>query len=142
MVDMADADDAPLGYLLHRTEAALRPEVSAALRPLHLSLAEFVCMRKLSGNPGSSNAELSRCTGVSPQAMNAVLRRLEELGAVTRPASVSSGRALAATLTRDGQDFLTRAEAAVREADDRILAALTPAQQREFKCMLATLGTD
>ncbi|OHV01125.1 MarR family winged helix-turn-helix transcriptional regulator [Mycobacterium talmoniae] len=139
---MGQIDDAPLGYLLHRVGAALRPEVAAALRPLNLSLAEFVCMRMLSLRPGLSSAELARQGNVTPQAMNTVLRRLEELGAVSRPESVPSGRALPATLTRDGQALLKRAEAAVSTADGRILAKLSSAEQREFRRMLELLGSD
>ncbi|MEZ0364609.1 MarR family winged helix-turn-helix transcriptional regulator [Mycobacterium sp. pUA109] len=139
---MGETDNAPLGYLLHRVGAALRPEVAAALRPLNLSLAEFVCMRMLSLRPGVSSAELSRLGNVTPQAMNTVLRRLEELGAVSRPASVPSGRALPATLTRDGKALLKRAEAAVSVADGRILAKLSSAEQREFRRMLELVGSD
>jgi DNA-binding MarR family transcriptional regulator len=142
MVDMGRTEDAPLGYLLYRVGAALRPEVAAALRPLELTLPEFVCMRILSMYPGKSSAELSRQASVTPQAMNTVLHRLEDIGVVSRPASVPSGRALPATLTGSGRALLKRAEAAVREADARILAKLTAAEQREFKRMLEALGTD
>ncbi|BAX91839.1 MarR family winged helix-turn-helix transcriptional regulator [Mycobacterium shigaense] len=139
---MAATDDAPLGYLLYRVAAVLRPEVSAVLGPLGLTLPEFVCLRMLSTTPGLSSAELSRNSNVTPQAMNTVLRRLEEVGAVARPASVSSGRALPATLTAQGRTLLKRAEAAVRIADDRILEKLTAPQRREFKRMLERLGSD
>jgi DNA-binding MarR family transcriptional regulator len=139
---MGQAEDAPLGYLLYRAGAALRPEVSAALSPLGLTLPEFVCLRILSLSPGLSSAELSRHTNVTPQAMNTVLRKLENIGAVARPASVSSGRALPATLTDQGVALLKRAETLVRAADARILGRLTAAQQREFKRMLEKLGSD
>jgi DNA-binding MarR family transcriptional regulator len=142
MGDRADIDDAPLGYLLYRVAAVLRPEASAALRPLGLTLPEFVCLRIISLFPGLSSAELSRHTNVTPQAMNTVLRRLEDTGAVERPESVSSGRALPATLTGHGRALLKRAEGAVRVADDRILAKLSGGQQREFKRMLEKLGSD
>ncbi|SPM43580.1 DNA-binding transcriptional regulator, MarR family [Mycobacterium numidiamassiliense] len=142
IVDVVSTDDAPLGYLLYRVGAVLRPEVSAVLGPLGLTLPEFVCLRVLSMNPGMSSAELSRNSNVTPQAMNTVLRRLEEVGAVARPTSVSSGRALPATLTSQGRTLLKRAEAAVRAADGRILAKLTAAQQRDFKRMLDKLGSD
>jgi DNA-binding MarR family transcriptional regulator len=142
IADMAAADDAPLGYLLYRVAAVLRPEVSAVLGPLGLTLPEFVCLRILSQSPGLSSAELARGGNVTPQAMNTVLRRLEEVGAVERPTSVSSGRALPATLTGQGRTLLKRAEVAVHDADDRILAKLTATQQREFKRMLEKLGSD
>ncbi|OBI96158.1 MarR family transcriptional regulator [Mycobacterium sp. 1465703.0] len=142
MVDVIQADDAPLGYLLYRVAAVLRPEVSAVLGPLGLTLPEFVCLRILSLYPGMSSAELSRHTNVTPQAMNTVLRKLEEVGAVARPSSVSSGRALPANLTGQGRALLKRAEGAVRGADARILSKLTETQQREFKRMLEKLGSD
>ena len=139
MVDMTQ-DDAPLGYLLYRVATVLRPEVSAVLGPLGLTLPEFVCLRVLSMFPGMSSAELSRHAGVTPQAMNTVLRKLEDVGAVARPSSVSSGRALPANLTGQGRTLLKRAEGAVRGADARILNKLTNTQQREFKRMLEKLG--
>jgi DNA-binding MarR family transcriptional regulator len=142
MTDMVQAEDAPLGFLLYRVAAVLRPEVSAVLGPLGLTLPEFVCLRILSLSPGLSSAELSRHTNVTPQAMNTVLRKLEEVGAVKRPESVSSGRALPATLTAQGRALLKRAENAVHEADGRILGKLTQDEQREFKRMLETLGSD
>ncbi|MEB4208728.1 MarR family transcriptional regulator [Mycobacterium sp. 94-17] len=138
---MTRADDPPLGFLLYRVGAALRPEVSAVLAPLGLTLPEFVCLRILSMFPGMSSAELSRHAGVTPQAMNTVLRKLEEVGAVARPSSVSSGRALPANLTGQGRALLKRAEAAVRGADARILGKLTETQQRDFKRMLEKLGS-
>ncbi|AGP65172.1 marR-family protein transcriptional regulator [Mycobacterium intracellulare subsp. yongonense 05-1390] len=141
MVDM-NQDDAPLGYLLYRVGTVLRPEVAAVLSPLDLALPEFVCLRILSMHPGMSSAELSRHAGVTPQAMNTVLRKLEDVGAVERPSSVSSGRALPANLTGAGRALLKRAEAAVRGADARILSKLTETQQREFKRMLEKLGSD
>ncbi|BAV40998.1 MarR family winged helix-turn-helix transcriptional regulator [Mycobacterium ulcerans] len=139
---MGQAEEAPLGFLLYRAAAVLRPEVSTALSPLGLTLPEFVCLRILSASPGLSSAELARHTNVTPQAMNTVLRKLEEVGAVSRPASVPSGRALPATLTAPGRALLKRAEVVVRGADDRILAKLTPAEQREFNRMLEMLGTE
>jgi DNA-binding MarR family transcriptional regulator len=136
MVDMTDAGDQPLGYLLYRMMAALRPAVTARLQPLGLVLGEFVCLRILSMAPGRSNAELARDTNVSPQAMNNVLRALQDRGIVTRPASVPSGRALPAELTSKGKALLDRAEAAVRGADEQVLANLTRAQQRQLRRLL------
>ena len=137
---MGNTENAPLGYLLFQVMATLRPEVAAALSPLGLTLPEFVCMRMLSMSPGLSSAELARLGNVSPQAMNTVLHRLENAQMVTRPASVASGRALPASLTADGRTQLRHAEAAVREADARVLAKLSASQQREFKRMLEALG--
>ena len=125
---------------MYRVMAVLRPAVAAELRPLDLALPEFVCLRILSMAPGRSNAELARDTNVSPQAMNNVLRGLQDRGVVTRPASVASGRALPAQLTAKGKTLLKRAEAAVQRADEGVLANLTRAEQRELRRLLDAAG--
>ncbi len=140
MFDMPDYADQPLGYLLYRVMTNLRPRATAELSPLGLGLPEFVCMRILAAMPGQSNAELARSNNVSPQAMNLVLRGLQDMGAITRPATVSSGRALPAELTGKGEVLLKRAEAAVQRADEQLLSRLTPTQRRELKRLLDLIG--
>nr|WP_082680616.1 MarR family transcriptional regulator [Mycolicibacterium novocastrense] len=144
MVDMTGAlEDQPLGFLLSRVAKALRSEVKATvLEPLGVAFPQYLCMRMLSQYEGRSNAELARDFNVSPQAMNMVLRGLEDRGLVSRPASVSSGRSLPAQLTREGRELLKRTDSGVREAERKLMANLTQRQQREFKQILATLGTD
>jgi DNA-binding MarR family transcriptional regulator len=140
---MSGLDEKPLGYLLYRVAAALRAEVTdAVLTPLGLAFPQYLCMRVLSVSPGLSSAELARNINVSPQAMNVVLRGLEDLGLVNRPATVSSGRALPAELTSDGRTLLRRAETGVRAAEGRVLANLSETQRRELKRLLATVDAD
>ncbi len=136
-------DDQPLGYLLARVTNALRAEVNAAvLDPMGLAFPQYICLRILSKYPDRTNAELARYTNVTPQAMNMVVRRLEDRGLVTRPASVTSGRSLPARLTREGEDLLKRTETGVRSAERKLMAGLTAEQQHEFKRVLVTLGSD
>ncbi|KAA0112274.1 MarR family winged helix-turn-helix transcriptional regulator [Mycolicibacterium sp. P1-5] len=138
---MGGNHDEPLGYLLHRVASALRAEVTAtALDPAGLSFPQYICMRILSRFPDRSNAELARDTGVSPQAMNMVVRSLEELGLVTRPDTVASGRSLPAKLTRTGVHLLERTDTGVRAAEQRLMAGLSAEQRREFRTILAALG--
>ncbi|WP_179471049.1 MarR family winged helix-turn-helix transcriptional regulator [Mycolicibacterium vinylchloridicum] len=139
---MSAAHDEPLGYLLYRVASALRAEVTAtALEPVGLSFPQYICMRILSKFPDRSNAELARDTGVSPQAMNMVLRSLEERGLATRPASVESGRSLPAKLTRAGVELLQRTDAGVRDSEQALMAELSAEQRREFRRILAALGS-
>jgi DNA-binding MarR family transcriptional regulator len=142
MVDMSDASDEPLGYLLFRVANALRAEVTAlALEPAGLVIQQYICLRILSRSPGRSNADLARDTMVSPQAMNMVLRALQERGLVSRPTAVDSGRSLPAQLTAAGTELLARTDAGVRAAEDRLMADLSDEQRREFREILATLGS-
>ncbi|MGV0792724.1 MarR family winged helix-turn-helix transcriptional regulator [Mycolicibacterium sp. XJ1819] len=144
MVDMdGPLEDQPLGFLLSRVANALRGEVTATvLEPLGLAFPQYLCMRMLSHRPGRSNAELARNLNVSPQAMNMVLRGLEQRGLVVRPTRVSSGRSLPAELTREGRELLNRTDAGVRAAERKLMTNLTERQRREFTQILAALGTD
>jgi DNA-binding MarR family transcriptional regulator len=144
MLDMSELlEDQPLGYLLHRVVLALKTDVTATvLDPLDVAFPEYLCMRLLSKYPGQSNAELARGLNVSPQAMNMVLRGLEDRGLVTRPPTVASGRSLPAQLTREGEELLKQTDAGVRAAERRLMAGLTIDQRREFKRILVALGTD
>lgn len=141
MIDMAHTGDEPLGYLLQRLAMSLRAEVtSAALDPVGLSFPQYICMRILSTSPGRSNAELARDVSVSPQAMNMVVRGLQDRGLVTRPATVSAGRSLPAELTRDGIGLLAQTDAGVRDAERKVLAPLNERDRRQFRRLLAALG--
>lgn len=136
MDGMSEPEDQPLGYLVRRLMARLRPEAARVLRPLGLGLPEFVCMRILDTYPGRTSAELARNTHVTAQAMNQVLQGLQDMGLVTRPATAPSGRALPAELTRKGKALLRKAEAAVDAADEQMLAHLSASEQRQLKRLL------
>lgn len=138
---MAESEDQPLGFLVRRLMARLRPQAALALRPLGLGLPEFVCLRILDDDPGRTSAELARHTHVTAQAMNQVLQGLQDTGLVTRPATAPLGRALPAQLTKKGSALLKRAEAAIGEADDQLLQHLSPAERRQLKRLLYRAGS-
>lgn len=141
MVDMEGVRDEPLGHLLHKVLSALRAEVAVTvLAPERLTAPEYFCLRMLWRSDGKSNAELAREAHVSPQAMNKVVRELEQRGLVTRPATVSAGRSLLATLTRDGIALLQRIENDVVDAENRVLANLGERDRRELLRLLAAVG--
>ncbi|HEY5844681.1 MAG TPA: MarR family transcriptional regulator [Mycobacterium sp.] len=130
----------PLGYLLHLVHAALRSEVMATvLDPLELTFPEYICLRMLSHAPGMSNAQLARDANVSRQAMNMVLRGLQDRGLVVRPASAAAGRSRPTELTEAGVGVLQRTDSGVRAAEDRILATLGVDDRRDFRRILAAL---
>ena len=95
------------------------------LEPAGLTFAQFVCLQILAQSSGLSNAELARAAAVSAQAMNAVLQSLQKRSLVTRPASVSSGRARPAVLTRAGVALLKRTDPGIAEAERHLLANST-----------------
>ena len=135
---MNAAEHQPLGYLLHRVAAALRAEVTTrALDPVGLTFSQYICLRMLSHYPGMSNADLARNATVSRQAMNIVLRELQDRGLVARPTTATSGRSLPAELTSAGVEILACTDAGVLDAERQVLARLSEPEQREFRRLLA-----
>ena len=126
-----------VGYALKQAAVALRSSMDAVLRPLELSVPQYSCLEVLGQRPGLSNAELARATFVTRQAMNGVLRGLQDRGLVTRPATAPHGRALPTQLTPTGRQHLHAASAAVRDVERRMLAPLTDLHRRRLRDDLA-----
>jgi DNA-binding MarR family transcriptional regulator len=137
---MFEGQEAPLGYLLSRIANALRAEITTnVLEPLGLSFPQYVCLRMLENRSGMSNAEMARFIGVSPQAMNIVVRALQDRDLITRPSTVAAGRSRPTELTRAGRTLLGKTNAGIHAADDALLAGLSAAQRREFRETLTSL---
>jgi DNA-binding MarR family transcriptional regulator len=134
-------DVEPLANQLHRLFTTLRARISSALVPLNLRFSQYVCLHLLNTAPHKSNAELARAAGVTPQAMNGVVRRMQSAGLIDRPDDVSSGRARPAHLTGYGRKTLARAHAAVRQAEQQTLSDLTDAQRAGLRIALLALAT-
>lgn len=129
--------DQVVGYVLKQAATALRNAMDTALRPLELTVPQYACLELLGRRPGMSNSELARGAFVSRQSMNHVLRGLQERGLLTRPSTADHGRALPTQLTPDGQRALRAASTTVANVQRRMLAPLTPAQQRRLRNDLA-----
>ena len=81
---MAVRDDARLGRVLKRAEQSLLRAKSGALRPVGLTLAQYVALSELDAQPAITAAALARASLVTPQAMMVVLKSLEDQGLITR----------------------------------------------------------
>jgi DNA-binding MarR family transcriptional regulator len=125
---------------LHRLFTTLRTQVSAALAPLNVHFSQYVCLHMLSSAHDQSNADLARVAGVTPQAMHAVVRRMQDGGLIDRPDSVSFGRARPASLTVYGRRTLERADAAVRAVEEQVLSVLTDDQRDGLHAALRALA--
>lgn len=134
-----------LGYLLKETSAALRVAMEAVLRPLGMSVTHYSCLELLAHRPGLSNSDLARGAFVTRQAMNVLLKALEQDGIIARSEQAVVGRVLPTTLTDRGREQLALASSAVKGVQDRMAADLTAAEQDHLRSLLArcvtSLGT-
>lgn len=113
-----------IGYVLKRAQASLHSRMDARLRPLGLTVPQYVCLQNLRLRPGQTSAELARAGFVTAQSMHSVVTGLQARGLVTRPASAPSGRRLPIELTDEGEGLLGEADERVREIERSMLDAL------------------
>jgi DNA-binding MarR family transcriptional regulator len=88
----------------------------------------------------TSQAELSRRTGIDPSDVVAALNELSANGFVTRTRDPADGRRNVVGLTRAGRGELGRLDAVVAEIQERFLAPLTAAERRQLVRMLDKLA--
>ncbi len=116
-----------LGLDIKRAEQALMAAKSAAVRAADLTVAQYAALLGLSESPGISGAALARSCLVTPQAMAAVLKGLEEHGLVERSRHAWHGNVLELRLSEHGERALLVADREAVKIERRIAEALAAA---------------
>src|ERR1700737_3227707 len=130
-------DRLPFGFQLRRAQYAYRLALPRALESIGVTTPQFAVLALLETTPGLSNAELARRNLVTPQTMNAIVKKLEDARLVVRRPDTNHGRILTAHLTPAGQRVLTRC---VDHADAVEACMLRPLSARERSRLLDTLN--
>lgn len=121
-----------IGYRLKEVQSLLRSRMEEALRPLGITVAQYVCLEILKSTPGASNAELARQAFVTRQTMNTLLRGLQERGLIERATHATKGRALPTMLTPQGEQMLAQATGRIREIEQRMVGGFSDTQRQEL----------
>jgi DNA-binding MarR family transcriptional regulator len=122
--DMPESVARRLGYALKRAQHALRVSMDNVLRPLNLTTPQYAVLCAIEAEPGISSARLARAAFVTAQTMQGVLSNLERDGLLRRSPDPAHGRILRSELTTQGRNLLTRAHAAVRTVEDKMVSSL------------------
>lgn len=121
-----------IGYRLKEVQSLLRSRMEEVLRPLGITVAQYVCLEILKSTPGASNAELARQAFVTRQTMNTLLRGLQERGLIERATHATKGRALPTMLTPQGEQMLAQATGRIREIEQHMVGGLSDAKRQEL----------
>ncbi|RUP74102.1 MarR family transcriptional regulator [Rothia sp. HSID18067] len=121
-----------IGYRLKEVQSLLRSRMEETLRPLGITVAQYVCLEILKSTPGASNAELARQAFVTRQTMNTLLRGLQERGLIERATHATKGRALPTMLTPQGEQMLAQATGRIREIEQQMVGGLSDTQRQEL----------
>ncbi|WP_088979314.1 MarR family winged helix-turn-helix transcriptional regulator [Micromonospora coxensis] len=130
-----------LGLDIKRAEQTLMSAKSAALRDSGLTVAQYAALSVLAGNPGISGAALARACLVTPQAMAAVLKTLEERALVARSRHPWHQHVLETRLTDAGRDLLAHADRAAVRIERRLADEFTAEERQALRDLLARCVT-
>jgi DNA-binding MarR family transcriptional regulator len=142
---MSDSESEPFrlahsaSHLLHRAEQ-LAGDRFAQLVGESLTLRQFAVLAAISEQPGLSQSDLVRATGIDRSTLADLMNRLVKRGMVDRKESPSDGRAYSVSLTPLGASTLKNATQHARAADAAILDLLPRAKRRSFLGTLTKLS--
>ncbi|MEU9204093.1 MarR family transcriptional regulator [Streptomyces sp. NPDC048332] len=130
-----------LGADIKRAEQTLMAAKSAALKGAGLTVAQYAALFALADHPGMSGAALARVCLVTPQAMAAVLKHLEERGLIVRSVHPWHQKMLETRLTEAGSEALRLADAQAVRIERRMADEFSPQERDTLRELLARCVT-
>jgi DNA-binding MarR family transcriptional regulator len=124
------------GFLLAQAADRAAPKLDEALRPLGIKRRHYGVLVALADKPGSSQQALADRLGIDRTTMAKIVDDLEGLGLVRRSRHPKSRRANALEATSAGSRLMPRVLKAATQADDQLLASLSPAQRDQLRQLL------
>jgi DNA-binding MarR family transcriptional regulator len=128
---IADLDDKP-GHLIRRAHQLSLAIFEAKTGAYGVTASQPVVMTALFTKPGVDQATLAALVALDKVTVGHILTRLEKRGLVERSLSETDRRARVIMLSERGRRMLEEMQDAVRQSQASLLAALTPAQRKQF----------
>jgi DNA-binding MarR family transcriptional regulator len=119
-------------HLLHRAGQCADELFAKCVGETDLTPRQFAVLKALANSEDPSQSALVDKTGIDRSTMADIIRRLVSKSLVQRRRTRRDARMYAVRLTDKGRNALTNAEPAVKETDDKILAAIPSAQREQF----------
>ena len=131
-----------LGYLVKKTQQALRHAMDRALAAVGLTTPQYAALSALSSETALSNAELARRCFVTPQTMHQMIGGLEARGLTQRSRHPEHGRIVEVGITETGTELLEEAHRRVSAVEAKMAQDITAAEKEQVtgvlrRCCLA-----
>lgn len=128
------------GDLVMALARRVRRSYAEALAQWNVTPSQSRALKVLSSRAdGMRPSVLADELRIAPRSVTEVADALEERGWIRRAADPTDRRATTLTLTDDGRDLVARIEDVRREASERVLDVLTPAQRRTLHEIVAVV---
>lgn len=111
--------------LVKRAEQAMVRTKTAALKPIGLTLSQYVALVELHRQPGITAATLARACLVTPQAMMILLKSMEQQGLTTRSSHPRHPNVLELHMTDVGREAHQAACERIDPIERRVLNAFS-----------------
>lgn len=118
-------------HLLHRAEQLASQRFTQLVGDT-ITLRQFIILAAISEQPGLSQSDLGRVTGVDRSTLADAMAKMETRGWVVRTPSTSDGRAYSLLLGQSGGTLLSATVQHARAADAAVLDLLTKTKGRSF----------
>ncbi len=130
-------------WVINQTAIAANRLTDRALADKGSRRHHFAMLSALEEFGPSSQADLSRCTGIDRSDVVAAVNAMVERGFLHRSPDPADGRRNIVTLTPEGKEHLESLSAHLADAQDELLRALSPAESKTIVELLTrVLDTD
>jgi DNA-binding MarR family transcriptional regulator len=133
----ASNEEPRLGMLVKRAEQAMIRAKSVALKLVGLTLAQYVALVELHGQPGVTAATLARACLVTPQAMMILLKTMEQQGLISRSPHPRHPNVLELHITDVGREALQAARERVDPIEQRVFENFSRKDAAVFRELLS-----
>jgi DNA-binding MarR family transcriptional regulator len=134
-----EGHDPATGDLVMALARRVRRAHVEALADWEVTLGQARALRVLSGADGMRPSALADALHIAPRSATEVADALEDRGWVRREPDPTDRRATRLVPTDDGRRLVERIDDVRREASQRVLDVLTPAQRRTLHEILAVV---
>jgi MarR family transcriptional regulator, lower aerobic nicotinate degradation pathway regulator len=124
---------------LHQISVGIFHQVA---QDLGITPVQYAALQAVHNHPGSDQRTLARLIALDTSTTAGVIDRLEARGLLTRSTSAEDRRVRLLALTPSGRDLLQQTIPRMAQAQELILAPLTPRQRTEFLRLLQLLITE
>lgn len=126
-----------LGYRLRRSSSAMMATLGAALELVGLRPVEATILLTIGANPGCIQSDIGRMLGIKRANMVPLITGLIQKDLVQK--SPVDGRSFALSLTAEGEDVRSEADAIMSAHERRYTRLLTPEYQDALRIVLDVL---
>ena len=128
--------DAHLGFWLRFVSNHVSAEFERAVEARGVSVSEWVALRTLHDQAGTTHAALMAALGMTKGAVSKVVSRLHDKGLVTRAVHAVDARAQVLALTPAGRALVPALAHDADANDARFFGHLPAGQRRQFMALL------